>query len=301
MSLKNNSLNQIIASVLIIFLSFSCKKDSSNYLTDGFCIEFEDGYYLMHTDIDYYDVSSHTIFLKGTSSFLKKYSHGSQFKVFANYQMVYVGQIYSPFSSFLPLKPFIYDYGFPQYSDFFIFMDKVPSIYNPDNPQPDPRSDDKIFEALQKYDQYRAGLKLEITSITRPSYGNVVLEFTLTNQDDQSYYILDPEKMGLGLFHYYTPGLILGNNLDHYSHSIITVVPNPPNSWSMSWFSLIEGGSSKNFTFNYENFYPIAEGEYVAFFTYPSLTSSLERSDLNQPNGRTWVGDIRVEKQIVIE
>lgn len=298
-------LNHFSITILLFFLVLilnSCSKEAEYTLTDGFCIEFEDGAIINHNDIDYYDASSHIVYLKGDNSLLSRYNHGSIFKIYANKEIIYTGSFYSAFSSLIPLGPFIYETSFPEYPNFIVSIDFLPALYNSNQQTIDPRTDERIHMALSKYNNLRKGISCNIKSLNVSVDNSVTLEIELTNLDEENYYIFDPDKMGINLFHFYTNGLTLTDSENRrYTHSVVSTPPSSIYEWNLSWFTILESGASKTFTLVYDDFAPLTSGQYIAYFTFPSLLVGINRSDLQQDNGRLWLGELRVSENITIE
>jgi hypothetical protein len=146
-----------IFSALIAFLFMSCEKneiDSVNGLTDGFCIVVNDKVVLNHTAIDYYDFSEHKIYLRNGNSFLEGPILSEIFTVYADMDSVYSGHFLSSISSYLPTGAVIYTDPFLQKNNTI----KIGCIFITDEfgtTNIDPRSDNRIIEALKKYNQFR--------------------------------------------------------------------------------------------------------------------------------------------------
>ena len=72
--------------VLISLLIISCEKDESDpgCPGDGFCIKIADNFIITHRDIEYYDISSHIIYLKREDPFLETITEVENFTVYAD-------------------------------------------------------------------------------------------------------------------------------------------------------------------------------------------------------------------------
>jgi hypothetical protein len=286
--------------LLLLFLVAGCSQfetDSDiNPKTDGLWIEIRGAsmdnktiYDEMITtsDIDYYDFSSHLIYLKKNKSFIKNIVTGS-FCVYAGNEEIYKGSFQPGYSSAMATGVYIYT---PRAS----YPDYVLDINWSGYPQGavDPRTDPRIVKALKANNQYHEGLSCEIQSVRFLTNDRVELKFTLTNKDASfNYYYFDPDKMGFSLFHYFTNGPVFLNeeNPEHYYHKGTVIHPDPWNLWKKEWLSLIKKGETKNFTIIYE-FNLMPSGKYRVFFNFPGL-SFVEQNDLVQNDGRIWMGEI---------
>jgi hypothetical protein len=292
--------------LLILATLVSCDKesdDATNDLTDGFCIVFGNKHILDHSEIDFYDFSTHMVYLKDDNSFLKDFESGGTFTVYADKEEIYSGLIHPPYSSYLPSSPTIQSYSFI-FQDFVIPIKFVQIIDSEGNTNPDNRADEKIAQALKKYNQYHEGLSVAINSVQYSSKKNeVVVKLKLQNDDTFNYYYLDPEKMGMDLFHYFTNGMIIRdlNNNTAYSHKILPTQPEPWDSWKPEWLTLIKSKENKQITLTYNGFDAIPSGGFKACFSFPGLTYQVERADIQQENGRIWLGEIQTSKEITIK
>lgn len=168
-------------------------------------------------------------------------------------------------------------------------------------PPIDPCSDPRIIEALKSHNQLHAGLQCEIRSVQFNSGNKVSLELELINNDSFNYYYLDPGKMGLGLFHYFTTGLSLWSPTlkKSFENHVQHIQPEPWDSWQMNWLSLIRSHEKKSISINYTNFDPISAGHYKLYFQFPGL-SHVEKADLVQRNGRIWLGELDLSQDFQI-
>ncbi len=292
---------------LLFFVSLiiGCEKneiDSIKGLTDGFCIVANEEVVLSHYDIEYYDYSTHLIYMKDNKSFADDIESIGKFKVFANREEIYNGQTLPRYSSFLPTGPVIHTHP-SSLGGYIIPISFIQIIDTLGNFLPDSREDDRIIEALKKYNQFHAGLSCEIESVQYLSSNNVIVELTLKNNDSFNYYYLDPDKMGINLFHYFTNGLFIRDLTNHeaYTHKTEAIRPEPWNSWKNDWLSIIESNQSKTIILNYNNFEEVVPGKYKATFTYPGLSFQVEKKDVLQGNGQIWLGKLLMIKDITLE
>jgi len=169
--------------LFIVFLIISCEKngtESIKELTDGFCIMSNDKVVINHNDFEYYDYSTHLIYMKNHKSFANDIEEIGGFTVYADGAEIYSGQTLPWFSSLLPFGPVIRSQP-SFYGDYIIPIGFIQIFDSLGNVTPDPREDVRIIEALQKYDQYHSGLSCEINSVQYSSPNNVVIELQLNN------------------------------------------------------------------------------------------------------------------------
>lgn len=287
--------------MLIGIFASSCEDSITSFhpeITEGFSIKMGDTTVLSHTEIDYYDMSSHLIYLKDTNAFIYHLSGLDTFQVCADGEEIYTGITFPPYMCSLPIGVTI-----PLPPTFYPkFI--IPIEYShPFLTEHDPRIDPRIIQALEFNNQYRKGLSCDINSIKYRSDNSVTVELQLSNNDNENYYYLDPDKMGISLFHYYTNGLYLRDtvNKTYYHHQIQSQQPEPWNAWQLEWLSVIQAHESITISIRYDAFDHLPLNQAQASFIYPGLHSQVERKDLEQEYGRLWLGRLIVEKYIYLE
>ena len=298
--------------VLLLFLAAGCEKDPSEAdlfpdsdleLTDGFCLVAGDRVVLNHHGIEHYDYGSHLIYLKEGVSADELLDEEKSFKVYAGGEEIYTIFTQPGYSSSMASEgPIIWTHPTFQ-PDFILAISWIPTYRVLLGEMTDLREDPRIEDALQKYGQYFEGLSCEIISCNYSAPDEVMLRLKLTNRDEVNYYYLDPEKMGIGLFHYFTNGLTIWDPVgrDSYTNHTQPVEPRPWDSWDMEWMSLLEGGSSVTITLEYQGFDPVPPGNYKASFSFPGLGSQVERSQVAQQYGQLWLGDLNLHAEVVVE
>lgn len=307
--MNNNVL--ILCYLIICITLFSCddKLDQENpnlkWITDGFNICFGNSYILTHEEIEHYDFSTHFIYLKGNNQFLTDYYEtegGKLFIVYANKEEIYTGKIHSLFSCSLPFPSGLF-FSYPHfYPEYIIAIDYSPVCDSISNCSPDPRYDKRIINALKKYDQFHAGLKCAIDTIIIHENNQVSVQISVLNNDSFNYYILSPDKMGIGLFHYYTNGLILRDfKTSSLRHLCEIIHPEPWNTWNIEWMDLLQSGNTRSYVIDYYKFQPIPSGEYQASIEFPGLHSQVSKEELQREDGRIWLGEILTSITIIVE
>lgn len=289
----------------IAVLFVGCEKTGIYFdatLTDGFCIVANDKVILNRKDIDYYDYSTHLIYLKADNSFNNGIDFVGTFTIYADRVQIYKGATLPPYSSYMPSGPVLMGHYLPL-ANYIVPIELTQRLDSLGNVLPDPREDVRIVNALKKYDQFHAGLSCEIKSVQYLAPNNVKVELVLKNNDSFNYYYLDPDKMGVGLFHYFTNGLSIRDFVGHksYTHPISTVKPEPWNSWKKEWMSVINGNEHKTITITYTDFEVVPPGRYKATFNYPGLSYQVEKKDISQENGQIWLGYLYMIKEITIQ
>ncbi len=248
-----------------------------------------------YSDIEMYDSSTHILYFKTVHPEFADLGK-APFTFMANGEEIYTGYFWPGYLSSSPPGPFIFSFSI--FHQIFAL-----SIENWRIDKPDVRNDPRIIQTLKDRHLLHSGLSVKIKSIE--SIGSLItFSFTVTNQDKSDLLILDPDKMGINLFHYFTNGLTISdlkNKTTVYNSDIERQNPSPWNSWKIDWLSRITPGESKTFVFNYPVGSPLNPGEYHAFFEFPGLSYQVNKDQLIQDNGRIWLGDIRAKKDIVIK
>lgn len=288
---------------LLLVLIIGCDQDEIGPIRkgEGLSMKIGDKVVLTANEIDYYDLSTHFIYLKGTNSFLNDQLIRDSFQIYADGEKIYKGVFRSIASSSFPIGPAVHT---PQifYKNYVLPIEYGYWIdESGKRTPPDPRSDPRIINALKSWNQLHEGLQCEIRSVQFKSGGKVALELELINNDSFNYFYLDPEKMGMGLFHYYTNGLSLWSPTlkKSFNNHVVHSQPQPYDSWSMNWLSLIRSRERKTIWINYTNFDPISAGSYKLYFRFPGL-SHVEKNELVQRNGRIWLGDLDLSQDFQI-
>lgn len=290
----------------MVFLTFGCEKDDTNSISDsldGFCIMSNEELVLDHNDFEYYDYSSHLIYLNNNDSpFANDINDFGSFTVYADGVEIYSGQTFPMYSSFMPLGPVIRSQP-SFYGDYIISIAFLQIIDSLGNLAPDPREDIRIIEALKKYNQFHSGLSCEIYSVQYVAQSNVTVELQLNNYDSFDYYYLDPDKMGINLFHYFTNGLFIRDFITNktFTHKIEVISPEQWDDWKIEWLSIIKSNESKFIKLTYKNFENVTPGQYKAAFKFPGLSFQIDKEDIQQENGKIWLGELDVIKDITIE
>lgn len=286
--------------ILISLMVFSgCEMSGDNEIYEDFKIVNDGGLVLGLSDIEYYDFSTHIVYLTENNSLEGNFDKLQGARIMVDGAEIYPLKIHESYSSSSPIGPHI-NRHIDNFGDFAfrISFSNYPS--GSGTGIDDPRNDSRIIAVLKRHKKYRAGLSVETESITRQ--GNEIrLRIKLRNLDNQSYYHLDPNKMGEGLFHYFTNGLIFFDAQEpgYQTNKLQHEQPVSFNHWTLDWMSVIGGNETKTFNFIYP-FEDVPTGRDLRFsFDFPSPERSIsQRTDLIQGNGRIWLGTVGMEKMV---
>jgi hypothetical protein len=246
-----------------------------------------------YSDIELYDSSTHILYFKEVHPEFDKISQ-STFTFLADGTEVYTGSFWPSYLNSMPSGPFISSPPF--FQDYAL---RIENLYNSD---PDLRNDPQLIQSLKVHDLLHSGLSVVINSLVINGT-QLSFSFTVTNQDKSDLLIIDLDKTGVNLFHYFTNGLIIRNlnNDIVFSSNVEYETPSPWNSWKIEWLSQLKSGESKQFTINYTISALINPGEYNALFEFPGLEFQVAKEQLFQTGGRIWLGDIQTNKKITIQ
>jgi hypothetical protein len=246
------------------------------------------------SDIESYDSTTHILCFKTVHPEFDK-NDQSNFTFFVNKDSIYQGDFWPSFHSSWPTRPYVSTWPF-SLQNFALRLE------NRTNVKPDLRNDPRIIKAFKDHDLLHSGLFVSINTVECGT-SKVTFSFTLTNRDNTTLLCLDPEKMGLNLFHYFTNGLYF-QKLPWTTSAINIKIPyDAPTSnstWKKEWLSAIKPGESKTFSIDYPISSAFNPGEYEVTFEYPGLLFQVSRDKLIQPEGKIWLGDFKVRTNIVI-
>ena len=284
----------LFTGTVLILLLISCEKIFNNSRDDYFFKS--DALEYKYSDCEFYDSSTHIFYLRTIHPQIIT-EKSSVFSVLANGEEIYKGAFWPPYSSSLPFGPYISSYT-SFYPDFTLRIEQMTF----DNQPADQRNDPRIISALEAHGLLHSGLSAAINSIDIAGT-QLTFKFTVTNADITDLLILDLEKTGPDLFHYFTNGLSI-RNVNHeevFSSQIQPETPSPWNSWKPEWLSVLKSGASRQFTINYSMISFLNPGEYTASFEFPGLSLGITHDQLFQSNGRIWIGDVSVNKKITVQ
>jgi len=245
------------------------------------------------SDFELYDTSTNILYFKKDQDYFNK-MYVNTFSFLDNGEIIYQGSFVPGYSSSMPNGPFISSP--PMYGNFALKIDS----WHPN--KPDVRKDSKMVDILNRHNLLHSGLYISSSSIDINGT-QLTFKFTITNLDQTDLLIIDPDKTGLNLFHYFTNGLNI-YDLAHnkvFSSTIEHQTPDPWNSWKTEWLSELKSGDSKEFTIFYTIENIITPGEYDTTFEFPGLAYQVSREQLHQGKSRIWLGDVNLNKRRTIQ
>jgi hypothetical protein len=282
--------NLLVLLAFYLLISTACEKTDLDVF-----FKLGTGQEYSSRDIELYDTSTHILYFKKNQDYLENMYENS-FSFLNNGEIIYHGSFHPGYSSSTPNGPFIWSP--PMYGTFAL---KIDNWSHPD--KPDVRKDPTMINILNQNNLLHSGLQISASSINIQG-SQLSFKFTVTNQDQTDLMIIDPNKTGPNLFHYFTNGLYI-RDLSHnevFSSNIQHQAPDPWNSWKIEWLSELKSGESSEFTIIYTIENPIASGEYETSFEFPGLGigGQISKDQLYQGNSRIWLGKISTKKSLAI-
>ena len=280
--------NSLLLGTLVILIITSCEKISNEaFLLIG------SGQKYTFNDFELYDTSTHILYFKKPQDYFGQ-MYENTFTFLDNGVIIYQGSFVPGYSSTIPHDPFIMSP--PGYGNYAL------RIENWHSDKHDIRKYPKMIGILNQHGLLHSGLSISSGSLVINGT-QLIFNFTITNQDQSGLFIIDLEKTGPNLFHFFTNGLYI-YDLSHnevFSSTIQHQAPVPWNSWEMEWLSELKSGESKEYSITYSMNNPLSPGEYQATFKFPGLKFQVKKDQLYQGNSRIWLGDISLRKMVTVQ
>jgi hypothetical protein len=253
--------------------------------------------WLTNDDIQFYDFSSHCIYLKGDKSqffendtgrylLFTPFRANRPFIVVANKERCYIGSFHSLMLSTAPRGPYMDEL------DIGYYPRDVMHISKGWNDTVDTRNDGRIKDVLISLGLYHGGISVDLKSVNiveNADTSTVEYVFRISNIDHDNLYVVDPNKMGIDLFHYFTNGIVFqGNGV--LIQSMYKKVNTPSTSWDATWFTEIPINSSIERTVRLRGYPKLLPGKYRCYFTFSD--PKVEKDNRYLTGGRIWLGSL---------
>ena len=285
----------LLSASILILIMVSCETHI-NDPEDEYLFSTDNGLEYSYSDFELYDSSTHIFYLKTDHPELKT-NQSSTFSLLANGEEIYNGVFHSAYSSSMPFGPYLSS-GFSLYPDYCF---RIELITVDDQPR-DSRNDPRLISAFKDHNLLHSGLSGQINDIIINDT-HLTFSFTINNNDNSDLLVLDPEKTGPELFHYFTNAPVFYNKTQSklFSYNTNHQEPSPWNKLDMNWLSTLQSGDSRQYTFDYTINSPLTPGEYKISYEFPGLSKQVPIDQLYQGNTRIWLGDITLSKEITIQ
>jgi len=254
--------------------------------------------WLTEDDIEFYDWSSHCIYLKiDKKTLFPQYDAKYIIEQFTNKMFLVAvnGEICYP-------AYFNYGYYYP-----IPELDLLAVLFYPDDVlrmswtgviDEDPRNDidrrnnEKVKATLIQEGLYHAGLGVRLDTvivIENADTSTIEYTFTLTNNDEDNLYVFDPNVVG-NSFHYHTNGPVLkhieGGSLYQSTYKKVDSL----GDWDRSWYTLLESLKSLTWTVLLQGYSFLPTGTYRAQLSLNGPKVIKEKR--YNTEGRYWFGGI---------
>ena len=248
-----------------------------------------------YNDFEMYDSSTKILYFKTEHPEFKDYKDPF-FAFYTDTLLIYYGRFWSWLNSSIPPTPIIHSYPFFRLQNHALLIEYEYQKFV------DPRNDERLISAFKNSGILHSGLSIEIKDLSINGT-QISFSFMIKNNDQSDLLILDYDKMGTHLFHFYTNGLyFMGKDHPGYYRCPIDVhEPAYISSWEKEWLLLLKSGESKSYSIDYKLDSSLMPGNYDAYFNFPGLKFQIARDQLIQDNGRIWLGDITAVKAIKIQ
>jgi hypothetical protein len=253
-------------------------------------LKLENQPWVKSNEIDLYDWSSHTFYLN-TEKEKEKYS-GRHFIVVSGNERLFLGVFFPIYMSSFPQMPSI----IPE-DDIFYPKDVIHFGQLGHHFTGKMEEQNEFKKTLISSGILREGIKVELTRVKKKNQNTIEYTFQVTNIDLENIYVLDPYKMGASRFHYVTNGTWLSKDNTYY-------FPNQVDYTAFdkvqdSWYFKLHPGEKMTRNVELSDFPALPSGKVKCSFSFPG--SKIKSGEWKKPDGRVWIGDYYVEKELTIE
>jgi len=257
--------------------------------------------WLSQDDIDFYDWSSHCIYLKKDKSYFfpdfDKFDYESLTNmswidkpliIVANNKKCYASYFLGVFSNDMWPYPDIFDFNIIYYPvDIIYFEWPFPFAK-------DIRKNENVRNTLIDLKLLHEGLLISVDSIWIDNADTTTVKYkiTINNEDTDNLYVLDPNKMESELFHYFTNGPVFYNITNNKTYESVykrTIKPIPPDYYDYNWFTKIECGKSITRMITLKGYSYLPNGNYYCIFNFNN-PNNVSKKDRLLVDGRYWLG-----------
>lgn len=270
----------------------------------------EDTPFLSSENIDFYDWSSHLIYLKTDKTFLHDLFidstnglqyNGCPFIVTGGSQPLYSGLVY--------FSPHGYVIQYPNISptDLDYFPDNIFYIRGPYGGGDDPRNLPEVKDALIEAGIYHAGIKVELDTRYGVNFHSVSgdtmeveYRILIRNLDQDALYVLDPDKSEGWMYQFFTSPPVfydsLANPQIRSSTDYIGTAPDTSDYADLDHYTLLLPGQSIKRTIRRGTYTNVQAGDYYTGIHHAAPIYTMTRSKRNNFWGRIWIGSTVSEK-----
>jgi len=269
-------------------------------------LELADIPWLSQDDIDFYDWSSHCIYLKKDKS-----------KLFPNY---YEGYYQLP-TSWTDRPWIVVANNVPCYRGYFLTDASIDAFPFPEISaleagtwgypkdviasdwiwrfHSDPRDNELVKSALVQSGLYHGGIDVSLDTIDSPirifNDDTSSIEYTIKikNDDLNDLYVFDPDSVESEIFHWYNNGPAFSSINTYENYDSRYKKTKKPNAWDNNWYTLLQAGGSMRRTIRLRGYPTIPPGRYLIQLLYSCPREGLNKSIREGLLGRYWMGQVR--------
>jgi hypothetical protein len=208
------------------------------------------------------------------------------FVVVANKERCYIGSFHSAILSIASRGPYMDEFDVGYYPRDVMHISKGWIDTN------DIRNDGRIKNVLISLDLYHGGISVDLKSVNiieNADTSTVEYVFRITNIDQGNLYVIDPDKMGVELFHYFTNGIVFQGDGVLFQ-STYKKVFTPSTSWDATWFTEIPINSFIERTVRLRGYPKLLPGKYRCYFTFSD--PKVEKENRYLAGERIWLGSL---------
>lgn len=261
--------------------------------------------WLSASDIISYDFSSHIIYLKNSKNYYFSDSSSpfelpenfwhKPFVVVANNKPCYVGYFYPSVCAKIPEGIYITDdYYIYNYADDILHISNNVYRVCKSADYPDIRNNLLIKDALIEDNIFSDGLEINIDTVVVVVNSDTTIikyTFSITNNDKDNLYVLDPNLMDNKVFLFIKHKIISEYTCFSSNDHIVPITHNPFDNWNTAWFTKIESKKSIIRTLSFKEYPPIYPGEYCCYLKFTS-PFNIKKDERLLTDGRYWIGEI---------
>jgi len=253
-------------------------------------VELESTPWVTGSDIEFYDWSAHTFYLNREVE-KEKYST-RHFVVTSGEKRIFAGVFFPMYLSSIPQIPSILpEDGYFNPKDIIRFSQF--GYYRSGN------LDENIEfkNVLISSGLFRAGIDVQLNEVKKLNSASLEYSFTITNNDEETLYLLDPQKMGESRFHFFTNGVSLVQNESYFWPN--TLDATNTQKINSDWYVKLPTGKSISRKVKLGGFAKLPTGKVEVTFHFPGAKLTKTRS-WKKPDGRIWLGDIYAKAELTL-
>lgn len=253
-------------------------------------LELERDPWIKPSDIEFYDWSSHTFYLKAEKE--KNKFSGRHFVILDGKERLFAGVFFPLMLSSVPNLPSIAPEDGMFYPGDIIHFEQLGHQFTGNIEKQNGFKDALVSSGL-----FRNGIKVELTELKRKSTNSLLYTFQVTNLDKQTIYVMDPDKMECN-FQHYTNGIWLKKDNLHYFPENTKICP--VIEFNENWYYKLKPGEKITRIFERQGFNPLPTGKVGVFFSFPGAPVK-KSGEWKKKDGRLWLGDYFIESELTIQ